>query len=77
MSNHAHGDKAEFAKIKQMKDKYEAQIKELTAENERLVAENKEFPGKISELEAQSKDWQTKYEAKCKEVEKLLADLKK
>lgn len=60
-----------------MKDKYETQIKLLTAENETLKKENLEYPPKVSELESQSKDWQTKYEAKCKEIEKLLADLKK
>ena len=77
MSNHSHSDKAEFAKIKQMKEKYEAQIKTLTSENERLLKENSEYPQKVSDLEAEVKDWKTKYEAKCKEIEKLLADLKK
>ena len=77
MSNNQHSDKAEFAKVKQMKDKYEAQIKVLTQENETLKKENKEYPPKISELEAMSKDWQTKHDVKVKEIEKLLADLKK
>jgi predicted RNase H-like nuclease (RuvC/YqgF family) len=60
-----------------MKDKYEAQIKTLTAENERLLKENSEYPQKVSDLENECKDWKTKYETKCKEIEKLLADLKK
>ena len=52
MSNNQHSDKAEFAKIKQMKDKYETQIKLLTSENETLKKENIEFPPRISELES-------------------------
>jgi cell division protein FtsB len=50
MSNFAHSDKAEFAKIKQMKEQYEGQIAKLTSENERLSKENQESGGIISDL---------------------------
>jgi len=33
MSNYAHNDKAEFAKVKAMKDGYEKTIAELKSEN--------------------------------------------
>ena len=36
MSNTAHGDKSEFAKIKAMKDKYEITIKELETLNQQI-----------------------------------------
>jgi predicted nucleic acid-binding Zn-ribbon protein len=77
MSNFAHSDKAEFAKIKQMKEQYEAQIQKLTSENDRLTKENEESKTTISNLNGQVKDWKAKHDAKCKEIEKLLADLKK
>jgi hypothetical protein len=40
MSNTAHSDKSEFAKIKAMKDKYEKTIAELEALNQQLKEEN-------------------------------------
>ena len=39
MSNYAHSDKAEFAKIKEMKDEYERTIAQLKSENEVLKTE--------------------------------------
>lgn len=42
MSNYAHSDKAEFAKIKQMKEEYEKTISGLKAENEALKTETVE-----------------------------------
>ena len=39
MSNYAHSDKAEFAKIKAMKDQYEKTISDLKSENEVLKTE--------------------------------------
>jgi uncharacterized coiled-coil DUF342 family protein len=41
------------------------------------LKENSEKSQQIDDLESQLKDWKNKYEAKCKEVERLLADLKK
>ena len=40
MSTGAHSDKAEFAKIKAMKDEYEKTISDLKADNEALKTEN-------------------------------------
>ena len=51
MSNYAHSDKAEFAKIKAMKDEYERTIAGLKAENEVLKTETAEQKEKIKELE--------------------------
>ena len=42
MSNYAHSDKAEFAKIKAMKEDYERTIAGLKAENEVLKTETVE-----------------------------------
>ena len=42
MSNHAHGDKAEFAKIKAMKEKYESVITKLQTELKPLKVETAE-----------------------------------
>ena len=77
MSNTAHSDKAEFATIKKMKEKYEKAISVLEIENKELKAETEEQKTKIKDLDTQVKTWKAQYDAKCKELEKALADLKK
>ena len=51
MSNTAHSDKSEFAKIKAMKDKYEKTIQELEAINQQLKEENELQKPLIKDLE--------------------------
>ena len=51
MSNTAHGDKSEFAKLKAMKDKYEKTIKELETLNQQLKEENEQQKPLIKDLE--------------------------
>lgn len=62
MSNFAHSDKANMAKNKEIKDKYEAEILKLTNENVKLSKENGEQKTKIDELENQVKEWRNKYD---------------
>ena len=64
MSNHAHGDKAEFAKIKAMKDKYEAAISKLQQELKPLKAETAEQKEQITSLDGQLKESKSRAEAK-------------
>ena len=52
MSNYAHSDKAEFAKIKAMKDEYEKTINGLKSEVEVLKTETAEQKEKIKDLES-------------------------
>lgn len=75
MSNHAHGDKAEFAKIKAMKDKYESVITKLQAEIKPLKAETAEQKEQITSLEGQLKESKNKTEAKQKEIDRLLQEI--
>ena len=60
-----------------MKDKYEATIAQLKQENSTLKSEVETKSDKIRELEDKLKDWPKKYDLKVKEVEKLLADMKR
>ena len=45
--------------------------------NQQLKEENELQKPLIKDLEEQIKKWPPKYDAKCKELEKALADLKK
>ena len=52
MSNTAHTDKSQFAKIKQMKEQYEKTINELERENKDLKEETEKQKVVIKDLDS-------------------------
>ena len=77
ISHYSAGDKAEFSKLKALKEQYEKDIAALTLTNEALTLENKEYGEKNTFLDNTNKDLTKKLEGKTKEVDRLLAELKK
>ena len=60
ISHYSASDKAEFSKLKNMKEKYESMVKNLTYENEALKKENLEQKDVIRELADKLSDTEKK-----------------
>lgn len=72
ISHYSASDKAEFSKLKNMKEHYEAQVKGLTMENDRLKLETNDQKAEIKELKSRLDDTTKKLDSKTKELERLL-----
>lgn len=77
VSHYSASDKAEFSKLRNMKEQYEQEIKTLKFETSRLAKETKEQKDEIKELQTKLSDITKKLEDKTRELERLNDILKK
>lgn len=77
LSHYSASDKNEFAKLKNMKEEYEKQVRALKMENDELKKDNQDQREQLFDLKTNLDQTSKKLEVAQREVERLLDQLKK